>query len=83
MSAPVEAEQGSKGADDADLDSNEPDQEGQHDVPLMQQQADIHAGACSHKEEAKQHPPERTNVCLNLRMHVISVLLTELLPVDC
>ena len=79
MAAPVEAKQGSERADDANLDSDEPDQEGQHNVPLVQQQADVHAGARGHEEEAEQHAPERPDVCLDLRMHFFSLLRTGFL----
>ena len=66
--APVEAEEGRHRADDADLDGYEANQQRQHDVPLMQQQADVHAGTRSHKEQPQQHPSERPDVCLNLHM---------------
>ncbi len=63
---PAEAEEGREGANDADLDGDEAHQQGEHDVPLVQQQADVHAGASGHKEQAQQHPPERPDVRLHL-----------------
>ena len=66
MQAPGEAKEGREGANDANLHGNEPNQKGQHDVPLVQQQADVHAGAGCHEEEPEQHSSEWPDVRLNL-----------------
>jgi len=66
LSVPVEAKKGRNRSYNTNLHSYEADQERQHDVPLVQQQADVHAGTRGHKEQTQQHPSEWPNVSLDL-----------------
>ena len=64
--SPAQAKEGRQGPDDANLDGYEAHEEGEHNVPLMQQQAHVHAGTRCHKEEPQKHSPERPDVSFHL-----------------
>ena len=73
----AQAKEGCQAADDAHFDSNQASREGQHDRPLLDEQAQVQAAACCDKEQAQQDASEGADVCFHLPQYRHRITTTQ------